>query len=1006
MLAVRTAARGLHVRPRPAPRPVPAAHHPLDPAGDARRRVRRPARRDRRRDLRGLDGRRDAPGVRAERRPRVAHALGGLAVHRAGVAVADTCGSTTHGAELGLYRGERIDALERLASAFEPGEPVPRRPSLRERSRHDAAAERVRRATAEGLLRGRPLDRGRLPAAAAGPHAAGQRPLRERDGARGRPAAAAARLHRVRDPRAGRAAARQARRGVDLVPLDRAGERARPPLDVRRWTPGTSRASTKARAWTRCAPCRCARRTARSGSRPWAGARTRSRSKGTTAGTAPCRRGSGSTCRRTSTATATRISPSARPGEDPGAVAGSVDVRYGSQTGLTDDGTLLRLPPAAGDRFGSALAWGDLNRRRVRGPRGRRPGRRTDAGVAAGAVASTTARRIGLPSQPSRMCAASLPAAGDEFGAAVAIGRFQARSADALAVGAPGDDDLLGVDAGRCTLLGAPRRSSSPRRAPGCPTPPRASDRFGAVLASGDLGRTAPMEALAVGAPGEDGGAGAAFVLYTTADYARPGGRHEDAAPRRGAAGSAERRRRVRVRARRRPARGARGRRARRRGPRRCARRLRRARAHRPERRDRRRRPAAHAGVRGRGPRGGRPLRRERAPTAPPASLAVGAPGEDGDAGLVHRAVGGTSAAASARHAGDGAGFGASLVSSRLSPPRRGARDRRAGATGRGAGAAVFVGGAAMGSRARERCPARPSRATASGGSGEARAAARGDRAGRRAPAARASTLTLDAAGASRRSRPSRRGQRRRDHARGLRPHDYLIRDAAGIAVSDARCERATPTEVALPPPRAGCAPPRSRSATATTASTASPDATVDGGPGDDQLTGWYGNDRLTGGPGDDLIHGSMGDDVSDGGGATTRSMTGSTTIRRRRLRRRAARRAGQRRPRLQRELLGGRSEGRRRFHAGDHTLDGGPGDDELITTLGDDDLIGGDGHDVVFYDRGTRSTRLAISGVYESGVRRARRARDETDRINLDIEELRGGAGRDVMIGSAATTC
>ncbi len=89
----------------------------------------------------------------------------------------------------------------------------------------------------------------------------------------------------------------------------------------------------------------------------------------------------------TSTTTASRISRSVPLARTPGSAndAGAVDVLYGSPNGLSASGAQVRAQggagiqgsPEAGDRFGAALAAGDLERRRPRRPRcrGARPRR-------------------------------------------------------------------------------------------------------------------------------------------------------------------------------------------------------------------------------------------------------------------------------------------------------------------------------------------------------------------------------------------------------------------------------------------------------------------------------------------------------------------------------------------------------------------------------------------------------------------------------------------------------
>ena len=743
------------------------------------------------------------------------------------------------------------------------------------------------------------------------------------------------------------------------------------------------------------------------------------------------------------------------PGEDDGAAAdaGAVDVRYGGPGGLGADGVLLRLAPGAGDRFGSALASGDLDGDGFADLAVGAPGRRTDAGVPAGAVAIFHGSAAGLESAPDALMRHAAPAAGDEFGAAVAVGSFVHRftGVEALAVGAPGDDDLGGADAGSVTVFDQPARTIT-QDSPGVPDVSEPGDRFGAALAGGDLQRTSPLAALAVGAPGEDAGAGAAHVLYTDGVFAAlgtygsrllrlggslPGTTNGDdgfgSALAIGALGGADGGD---------LAIGAPG-------------------------------DAGPGGV-----RGGSVLVVESGPNgvvdAGARLLTQGAAGETREAGDrfgASVAVGAAGRRAPRRPRGGRAGRG---------PGRAGRRGHRA----RGAGRARSRGGrhAAPGGQGRRWHPRRPGgarrvrclgthlvarRRRPRGAVGrdagrDGRRAGAGGRGVRRLPGRRTGAAALDP---GRRHRAGRAGARRRVREAAMRraltgvlataallgaapsahastltlapegtaisivaapgevndvtltamsfaipPTGFRISDTAGLDAPDGQeldpqCTRQSPTVVdcVLTEP--------SDPATATVDLGDGDDRfqgsttndTVDAGPGDDVVSTWFGDDRITGGPGDDLLHASMGDDIADGGegddtvttetddadyfqydfhdvlrggpGADVLDSTGSF-------------------------WNGDPHFGEPNVMTGNHTLDGGPGDDELITAFGDDDLIGGDGHDTVWYERGTR-THLAISGIAESGQVSGFPTIDENDRINLDVEEIRGGPANDEMIGS-----
>ena len=79
---------------------------------------------------------------------------------------------------------------------------------------------------------------------------------------------------------------------------------------------------------------------------------------------------------------------------------------------------------------------------------------------------------------------------------------------------------------------------------------------------------------------------------------------------------------------------------------------------------------------------------------------------------------------------------------------------------------------------------------------------------------------------------------------------------------------------------------------------------------------------------------------------------------------------------------------------AGPNVLTGGDGDDVLIGAGGPDDLAGGDGFDVADYSDHLAPVTLTLDGLRNDG------AAGENDRIQTDVEDLRGGAGNDLLIG------
>ena len=134
---------------------------------------------------------------------------------------------------------------------------------------------------------------------------------------------------------------------------------------------------------------------------------------------------------------------------------------------------------------------------------------------------------------------------------------------------------------------------------------------------------------------------------------------------------------------------------------------------------------------------------------------------------------------------------------------------------------------------------------------------------------------------------------------------------------------------------------------------------TIDGGAGNDTLTGGTAADALSGGDGRDSITGGDGNDVLDGGeDADT--------------------------------LSGG---------AGDDVLDGGGGRDTLRPGAGADQVHGGEGFDIATYSERGAGQPVSVSlddlgGDGEGG---------EGDNVHGDVEDVVGGAGADVLTGSAA---
>ncbi len=211
--------------------------------------------------------------------------------------------------------------------------------------------------------------------------------------------------------------------------------------------------------------------------------------------------------------------------------SGAVHVLPGSATGPGAAGSQYWTQNSSGiadnaesaDRFGASLAAGDLGHSTradlVIGATGERNG----AGVVHaiyGTDAGLTATNQQQWSQSTAGIAGS-GAAGDHFGAALAIGDFGGTPHGDLAVGAPedgGPPDSGGVHVlpGSGTGLTATGSQLWTQASPGVFDFVEPGDRFGATLAAGDLGRGGQAD-LAIGVPGENEGAGFVHTIYGTA---------------------------------------------------------------------------------------------------------------------------------------------------------------------------------------------------------------------------------------------------------------------------------------------------------------------------------------------------------------------------------------------------------------------------------------------------------------------------------------------------------
>ncbi|XVV12463.1 calcium-binding protein [Actinoplanes sp. CA-131856] len=150
----------------------------------------------------------------------------------------------------------------------------------------------------------------------------------------------------------------------------------------------------------------------------------------------------------------------------------------------------------------------------------------------------------------------------------------------------------------------------------------------------------------------------------------------------------------------------------------------------------------------------------------------------------------------------------------------------------------------------------------------------------------------------------------------------------------------------------------------------------LQGNDGVDAIWGQDGNDTIVGGNGNDALSGGNGDDILDGAAGADR-LYGSNGD----------------------DVLGGQ--------AGGDVEDGGNGDDIFLQLLqyapgtDADVLIGGAGEDAVDYSIDYRTKGIRADA---DGVKGDDGAAGEKDTISGTIEAILGGAGNDVLVGTART--
>ncbi|MEM6795761.1 MAG: hypothetical protein AAF725_17430 [Acidobacteriota bacterium] len=200
--------------------------------------------------------------------------------------------------------------------------------------------------------------------------------------------------------------------------------------------------------------------------------------------------------------------------------AGAVNVIYGSPDGLTGDGDLfltqlsgdLATAAEPGDRFGGALAVGDLNNDGIDdlavGSPGEDVGSVVDAGMVHVIYGSMTGLQVSGSTALRRGVELDGPAqTGEGLGSALAVGDYVGFLGDELAIGLP-RSEVSGQDQAGAVILvsdvdGFAFQSLWHQDTPDVPGVSEEFDRFGSTLTAGDFSGDG-FDELAVGVPDED----------------------------------------------------------------------------------------------------------------------------------------------------------------------------------------------------------------------------------------------------------------------------------------------------------------------------------------------------------------------------------------------------------------------------------------------------------------------------------------------------------------------